>query len=419
MIQILSSFLTIFCYLIAICCFLPFKLSSRQKLILSAILFINILLMMVALGNAGVVILLISVSIYIASISPDRLINICAFITSYLFCVVMDNFFSLVWDHFIYPMYSIPWDLQHDSIHYIFYIISYTVLLACVCPIVGRLLHLLIYKIRKGLPKQLLLLIAANLTACLLIFLFNIIIGDYIGYSSQIVLFNCVLFSCYFIISTVLIVNIIKAYMEKMDMDMRQDSYDKLQEYTNQIENMYSSLRSFKHDYSNIMLSMSGYLESNDIEGLKTYFDREILPLSKDISKNTAHINQLMNIKITELKSIISSKLLYAIDLNINVNIEVADEITALPMDTLDLSRVIGIFLDNAIEAALETDSPSISFAAISLDTEYLFLISIHFWIKESLTPHCQSQMCLQREQTVDWGFTMPMRSSPNILLYF
>ena len=42
-------------------------------------------------------------------------------------------------------------------------------------------------------------------------------------------------------------------------MDVRQDSYHRLQEYTNQIENMYSSLRSFKHDYSNILLSMSGY----------------------------------------------------------------------------------------------------------------------------------------------------------------
>ena len=55
---------------------------------------------------------------------------------------------------------------------------------------------------------------------------------------------------------------------------------------------MYSSLRSFKHDYSNIMLSMSGYIEANDMDGLKEYFDKEILPLSKKITKNTAHINQ-------------------------------------------------------------------------------------------------------------------------------
>ena len=77
----------------------------------------------------------------------------------------------------------------------------------------------------------------------------------------------------------------------------KQDSYNRLQEYTNQIESMYSSLRSFKHDYSNIMLSMSEYFEANDMEGLRSYFNKEILPLSRKITKNTAHINQLMNIK--------------------------------------------------------------------------------------------------------------------------
>lgn len=126
---------------------------------------------------------------------------------------------------------------------------------------------------------------------------------------------------------------------------MKQDSYNRLQEYTNQIESMYSSLRSFKHDYSNIMLSMSEYFEANDMEGLRSYFNKEILPLSRKITKNTAHINQLMNIKITELKSILSSKLLYAIELNIDVSIEVTDEVISFPMNTLDLCRIAGFFL--------------------------------------------------------------------------
>jgi len=326
-------------------------------------------------GNIGVILLIISTCIYITLLNPNRLMNICVFIATYLFCVLWDNLFSLVWDTFIYPIA----DLQSHFTYYVIYIISYIVLLSCICPVIGRLLHLVIRKIHTGLSKQLLLLIATNLATCLFIFLFNIVIGEYIGYSRNIITFNCILFACYFIISTVLIINIIKAHMEKVDIEMRQDSYNRLQEYTNQIENMYSSLRSFKHDYSNIMLSMSGYIEANDMEGLRDYFDKEILPLSKNITKNTAHINQLINIKTTELKSIISSKLLYAIELNINVGIEVTDEVTSIPMDTLDLCRVIGIFLDNAIEATLETDRPTIRFALINLDTEYIFIISNTF----------------------------------------
>ena len=295
----------------------------------------------------------------------------------FLFYLRVENVYSIAWDTLISPIYSAA-NLQSSFI-YLIYISSYTVLLACICPVLGRLLRPVIHRLQAVFSGQLLLLIAANLFACLFVFLFNIIIGDSIGYTREIVIFNCILFICYFSISTILIVNITKAHIAKADMDMRQDSYNKLQEYTNQIERMYSSLRSFKHDYSNIMLSMSGYIEANDMEGLKGYFEKEILPTGRNISKNTAHINQLMNIKVPELKSIISVKLLYAVELNISVNIEVADKAADIPMDTLDLSRVIGIFLDNAIEAAMETDTPFISFALIHLDTDYVFIISNSF----------------------------------------
>lgn len=376
--QILPYFLSVFSYLIPICYFLPFKLKFRQKVFLFILLLVNMLLMGFVLGNAGVVMLILCVCTYICLLDSNRLINICFFIATYLFCVLLDNLYSLLWDTFIYPIAS----LQSHMTYYIIYIISYIVLLACICLVISKLLHLIIHKIQSGLSRQLLLLIAANLATCLFIFLFNIIIGESIGYNRKIVTFNCILFACYFIISTILIINIIKTHMEKMYLNMKQDSYHRLQEYTNQIESMYSSLRSFKHDYSNIMISMSGYIESNDMEGLRDYFDREILPLSRRITKNTAQINQLMNIKITELKSVLSSKLLYAIERNINVSIEVHDEITLLPMDTLDLCRIIGIFLDNAIEATLETDDPSIRFALIDLDAEYLFIISNTFFEK-------------------------------------
>ena len=86
-----------------------------------------------------------------------------------------------------------------------------------------------------------------------------------------------------------------------------------------------------------------------------------------------------MNIKPMELKSIISAKLLYAMEMNIHISVEIEEEITDIPMDILDLSRITGIFLDNAIEAAMETETPSLSFAVVNLDTEYVFMISNSF----------------------------------------
>lgn len=374
-IQLLPYILSVFSYLLPICCFLPFKLKITEKIGFFVLLLINILLIGYKLGNIGVVFLILSSCIYISLINKNRLLNICVFIATYLFCVLWDNIFSLLWDTFVIPISS----LQNSYGYYLLYIALYILLLAIICPLIAKLLHYLIAKLHAGISKQLLILIATNLIICLFIFLFNIVIGEYIGYNRQIITFNCILFGCYFIINTVLIVNIIKAHIIQIDLDMRQDAYNRLQDYTNQIENMYSSLRSFKHDYLNIMLSMSGYIEAGDMDGLQKYFDKEIIPLNNKLSKNTAHMNQLMNIKITELKSIISTKLLYAMELNINVNIEVTEEISEISMDTVDLARILGVFLDNAIEATLETEIPSIQFAIINLDSEYTFIISNTF----------------------------------------
>lgn len=364
-----------FSYLLPICFFLPFKLKPKEKVLLFFLLFVNIMLMGYQLGNIGVILLIVSSCIYIALINKNRLLNICIFIATYLFCVLIENIFSLLWDTFVFPLSSI----QDSYLYYSLYILLYILILAVICPIISKLLRHLGKKIYMNISKRLLMLIVTNLTMCLLIFLFNIIIGEHIGYSRKTVTFNCILFGCYFIISTVLIVNIIKAHTVKIEMNMRQDAYNQLQAYTNQIENMYSSLRSFKHDYHNIMLTLSEYIETGDMNGLRTYFDKEIIPLNKKLSTNTSNLNQLMNIKITGIKSIISAKLLYAMELNIAISIEVTEEIADIPMDTVDLSRILGIFLDNAIEASLETEKPSIQFAIIDLKNEYIFIISNSF----------------------------------------
>lgn len=369
-----SYILSVFSYLIPICCFLPFKLKGREKITFYAILLINILLIGYQFGNIGVIFLIISSCIYITIINSNWLLNICIFIATYLFCVLGDNMFSLLWDTFIYPISKLQ-----NSPYYILYVTSYVLLLAIVCPIIAKIIYYLARKICTGISKQLLILVAINLFVCFFVFLFNIVIGECIGYSRKIIIFNCILFSCYFLVCTVLTIHIVKAHMARVDMDMRQDAYNRLRDYTNQIENMYASLRSFKHDYRNIMLSMYGYIETGDINGLETYFHNEIIPLNEKLFIDTAHLNQLMNIRSTELKSIISAKLLYAAELNINVRIEIVDEILDIPIDVIDLSRILGIYLDNAIEATLETKSPSMRFAIINLKSEYVFVVTNTF----------------------------------------
>ena len=369
------SLLSACSYLLPVSFFLPCRLSKKEKGILFLIFLGSILLIQWKLGNIGVVVLLLLGGLYIAWIDENRFLNVSTFIGTYLFCVVCDYLLTLVWE----PVSRRIFGSMGTYGASLLYVLFYLLMLAAVCPVLSRLLYRLMGKINRTLPRQLTVLISINLVFCLLIFLFNIAVGEYIGYSRPVILFNCFLFGCYFVISTVLIVNIIRSRIENMDLQMKQDAYQRLQEYTGQVEAMYSSLRAFKHDYNNIMLTLSGYMESGDMEGLKAYFDREIAPMNQKLFTATSRLNQLIHIRITELKSIVSAKLLYAAELNINVTVEIEKEISSVPMGTVDLCRVVGIFLDNAIEGALETEKPEIRMAVLDEAEEVVFIISNSF----------------------------------------
>ena len=62
------------------------------------------------------------------------------------------------------------------------------------------------------------------------------------------------------------------------------------------------------------------------------------------------------------MKGLISSKLIYAHSMGADVFVDIVDEVKPLAMRDVDATRVLGIYLDNAIEAALETAQKEIKF---------------------------------------------------------
>ncbi|SFU89223.1 two-component system, AgrA family, sensor histidine kinase AgrC [Clostridium sp. DSM 8431] len=148
-----------------------------------------------------------------------------------------------------------------------------------------------------------------------------------------------------------------------------------LKEYSDMLETMSTDLRKFKHDYINILYTLGDYINDGNIEDLRSYYNNDLLPESKEILKNDKHITLLKNIKITPLKALISSKLLTAQSKGIKINAEVLEEITYLSIKTIDICRIIGIFLDNAIEAALLCENKFINFAMIKTDGNIIIVI--------------------------------------------
>ncbi|SUM70143.1 quorum-sensing sensor histidine kinase AgrC [Staphylococcus hominis] len=146
-------------------------------------------------------------------------------------------------------------------------------------------------------------------------------------------------------------------------------------EYTLQIESINNEMRKFRHDYVNILTTMSEYIRENDMDGLKTYFNDNIVPMKDNLQMNSIKINGTDNLKVRAIKGLVTTKILQAQEKHIPISIEVPELIDHIEMNTIDLSRIIGIIIDNAIEASEELEDALIRIAFINVETSVMFIV--------------------------------------------
>ncbi|MEL0538988.1 quorum-sensing sensor histidine kinase AgrC [Staphylococcus debuckii] len=179
-----------------------------------------------------------------------------------------------------------------------------------------------------------------------------------------------------FILTMVILVIIFSVtVLREMRYKRQMQEIDNYYKYTVRIEKINNDMRKFRHDYVNILLSMSEFIRDDDMEGLKTYFDKNITPLKDNIQTKSFKINGIEHLQIRELKGLLTSKIIQAQENNIQVSVEVPDEINEISLNMIDLSRMVGIILDNAIEASLEIDNPLIQIGFIKEENSVMIII--------------------------------------------
>ncbi len=183
------------------------------------------------------------------------------------------------------------------------------------------------------------------------------------------------------ILSVILISSIIVFYFSnrniktKLEQKYKNKEYQQLKEYTSMLENTENSLKRFKHDYLNILQTLGNYIESEDVTGLKQFYKNELLPESNKIINKNKYLFSLQHIKISPLKGLISSKIINANSNDIETKIEIADDIYSVSMGIIDICRIIGILIDNAVEAAALTDNKNVHIAIIKNECGAIFVI--------------------------------------------
>lgn len=146
-------------------------------------------------------------------------------------------------------------------------------------------------------------------------------------------------------------------------------------EYTLRIESINNEMRKFRHDYVNILTTLSDYIREDDMPGLRKYFDEHIVPMKDKLKTRSIKMNGIEKLKVREIKGLITTKIIQAQEKRIPISIEVPDEIDRIDMNTVELSRIIGIIVDNAIEASENLEEPLINIAFIDNDESVTFIV--------------------------------------------
>lgn len=107
-----------------------------------------------------------------------------------------------------------------------------------------------------------------------------------LGFNNEFIQSLGLLLCLYTLFLAMFMIMFIKNVVSEYDIKLEREKNKQLNLYTKEIEELYNSLRTFKHDYKNILTSMSLYISEKDMDGLAEYFKKTVLPTDLIINNN-------------------------------------------------------------------------------------------------------------------------------------
>ena len=157
----------------------------------------------------------------------------------------------------------------------------------------------------------------------------------------------------YFIVSIYSIINASKLETTKIDLENANSTIHSL-------KILHDQVRSFKHDFDNMVNSIGGYVVNEDIPGLKKYYQQLLEECNKT---NNLYALSPSVINHPAIYHLLATKYYEADQKNIQINLNVFLDLNEIEerMKIYDFTRILGILLDNAMDAAEECEKEIIN----------------------------------------------------------
>lgn len=155
------------------------------------------------------------------------------------------------------------------------------------------------------------------------------------------------------IICTIIILINIYCFKNRIIIDKNTGDIKALREENKNLLEVNDNIRCFKHDFNNIIQAIDGYIYLDDMKSLAIYF--------KSLLKECNHVNTVdrLNAKIVDnpaIYGVLLDKYKIAENKNIKMNVDILTSLKELGERSYVISRMLGILIDNALEASCECE---------------------------------------------------------------
>ena len=124
---------------------------------------------------------------------------------------------------------------------------------------------------------------------------------------------------------------------------------------------LLQDIRIFRHNISNMLYGMEGTLLSGDISSIEAYYHQMIAECQLINNENVVALKRLPCLAVS---SLLLNKLREANEQKIPFFISVQEDINWHGLRDSDMTQILGILIDNALEAAAASSAPHVAFEA-------------------------------------------------------
>ena len=163
---------------------------------------------------------------------------------------------------------------------------------------------------------------------------------------------------------------------KEIDIRQKDESLKNLREYVSAADYAVNESKKFIHDHGNLLMGFYEYINDDDMDGVREYYQKYMIPFNDAIVEIKKKWRVVDDISTPEIRGMLSYKLLHAQQVGITAHVDVMSDVEPVnPSDIVDVCRILGVFLDNAIEYCIGQDNAILQFGVLKKGALTLFVV--------------------------------------------